>query len=500
MEGCTPLHHPGRSQHISLSLEYGPDLQAKDSEGWTVLHQAAWNGHEKTVKYVLKKGADISSKAENGWTALHQATWNGHRAVVKCLLQKGADVNQTDDEGETALHQAAWRGHAALTELLLEEGADPNSRDRTCQTPLHQAASNGSRAVVDLLLGNGADPRAEDNDGRKPHSLAEENFHHASAKILRDKETDIYGQEELPDLQNIPQTPRPGPHLDSAIIALLSVDVSMASIEPYGQASFSTPSKITANAHGRTSTYFMKTGPDGDIFRGEYESLAAMHAAVPSLCPGPVAHGKLTDSPDYFLLTDFIDIEASPGGQSSGLSLAAKLAQLHSTPTPTPNGFSRPVFGFHVPTCVGRTLQRNSWNRSWPEFFTDNRLHAVSKTVEANHGTDTELHSLLDRVIREVVPRLLGNGHLGGREGVKPALVHGDLWAGNKARGRIGGKGGIEDVTFDAGSCYAHSEYELGIMRMFGGFSAGFFNEYHRLIPKTEPKSEYDDRLSLYEL
>ncbi|KAI4191398.1 MAG: hypothetical protein LQ348_003532 [Seirophora lacunosa] len=493
MEGCTPLHHAaafGHSQIIKLLLEYGADLEARDNEKWTVLHQAAWNGHEKTVKYVLKRGGDITAKADNGWTALHQATWNGHHAVVKRLLQEGADPNETDDEGETALHQAAWRGHDIITKLLLEDDADPNPRDRTGQTPLHQAASNGSMAAVKLLLDKCADPRAEDNDGRKPHSLAEENFHHSCAKVLRDMEMDVYGGEVLPDLENVPKTSHPGSHVDPAVIALLAVDESRASIDPYGQAGFSTPSKITTTTNGKTDTYFMKTGPDKEMFKGEYESLAALHAAVPSLCPQPIAHGKLADSSDHFILTAFIDIEASPGGQSSGLSLAQKLAQLHSTPVPIPHGFSRPVFGFHVPTCVGRTLQTNTWNRSWPKFFTENRLRAVWKTVQDNHGTDTELQTLLDRIIKEVVPRLLGNGHLGGREGIHPALVHGDLWSGNKARGRLGGKGGIEDVVFDAGSCYAHSEYELGIMRMFGGFSAGFFKEYHRLVPKTQPKSD----------
>jgi len=228
--------------------------------------------------------------------------------------------------------------------------------------------------------------------------------------------------------------------------------------------------------------------------------LTAIHNAVPSLCPQPIAHGKLIESADYFLLTEFIDMEAAAGGHSSGLSLAQKLAQLHGSPPPVPKGFSKPVFGFHLMTCVGRTPQNNSWNHSWPKFFAENRLKAVWKTVEKNHGTDGELQNLLDRVLKEVVPGLLGNGHLGGRKGVQPALVHGDLWSGNKARGSIGGKGGVEDVVFDPSSCYAHSEYELGIMRMFGGFSAGFFKEYHRLIPKTHPKAEYDDRLSLYEL
>jgi len=503
MEGCTPLHHAaanGHSQIVKLHLEYGSDPEAKDNENWTVLHHAAWNGHEKVARLVLKKGADLNARADNGWTALHQASWNGHSTVVRRLLQESADPNETDDEDETALHQAAWRGHANVLKLLLDEDADPNLRDKTGQTPLHQAASNGFSAVVQLLLDKGADPRAENNDGRKPHSLAEENFHHPTAKILRDKETEIYGQEVLPDTENIPKTSHPGSHLNAAVIAVLSADPSTASIAPYGQAGFSTPSKILLNPNGKVSTYFMKTGPDGEMFKGEFESLSAIYRAVPSLCPRPVAHGKLADSSDYFLITDFIDMEATSGGQSSGLSLAQKLAQLHSTPPPTPKGYSRPVFGFYVMTCVGRTPQHNSWNHSWPKFFAENRLRAVWRTVEENHGTDAVLRSLLNRVVLEVVPRLLGNGHLGGRKGIQPALVHGDLWSGNKARGRVGGKGGVEDVTFDSSSCYAHSEYELGIMRMFGGFSAGFFKEYHRIIPKTEPKSEYDDRLSLYEL
>lgn len=229
--------------------------------------------------------------------------------------------------------------------------------------------------------------------------------------------------------------------------------------------------------------------------------MTAIHSAVPSLCPKSIAHGKLSDSTDYFLLTEFIDMEAaSDGSQIHGLSFAQKFAKLHGSHVLIPKGLSRPVFGFPVMTCVGCTPQNNAWSRSWPNFFAENRLRAVSSIVEKNHGSDSDLTFLLDRVVKEVVPRLLGNGHLGGKAGIQPALVHGDLWSGNKSRGKVGGKGGVEEVVFDAGSCFAHSEYELGIMRMFGGFSGGFFKEYHRLIPKTEPKKEYDDRLALYQL
>lgn len=69
--------------------------------------------------------------------------------------------------------------------------------------------------------------------------------------------------------------------------------------------------------------------------------------------------------------------------------------------------------------------------------------------MKENHGMDIELHSLLDRVISEVLPRLIGDRHLGGGNVIQPALVHGEFGSGNKAQGTVGGKGGVEDGTFD---------------------------------------------------
>lgn len=43
-------------------------------------------------------------------------------------------------------------------------------------------------------------------------------------------------------------------------------------------------------------------------------------------------------------------------------------------------------------------------------------------------------------------------------------------------------------------------EYDFGIMRMFGGFGAGFEREYHKIKAKDEPVEEYEDRVLLYEL
>ena len=55
--------------------------------------------------------------------------------------------------------------------------------------------------------------------------------------------------------------------MDSAIIAILSADPETARNEGYGQAGSSTPSKITIAEEGKSSVYFMTTGPDGEMFK-----------------------------------------------------------------------------------------------------------------------------------------------------------------------------------------------------------------------------------------
>ena len=182
------------------------------------------------------------------------------------------------------------------------------------------------------------------------------------------------------------------------------------------------------------------------------------------------------------------------------MSLAAKLAKLHTTPAPIPVGYSKAVFGFDCVTCCGDTEQPNDYIESWAEFYGRNRLLAILTKSERTNGKDVSLRKLVEKTVTEVVPRLIGDDHLNNGMGVTPVVVHGDLWSGNKGRGRIGGKAAVEDVVFDPSSAYAHSEYELGIMQMFGGFGSSFVEEYHRICPKTEPVEEYEDRVRLYEL
>lgn len=163
--------------------------------------------------------------------------------------------------------------------------------------------------------------------------------------------------------------------------------------------------------------------------------------------------------------------------------------------------YTKPVFGFPVTTCCGDTPQDNSYKESWADFYAENRLRFILRRSQEANGSDKELHTLVETTASTIVPRLLRDDHVNGGKGITPVVVHGDLWSGNAGVGTIGSNHKeAEDVIFDSSACYAHSEFELGIMKMFGGFGGSFLKEYHDLCPKTEPVDEYDDRVKLYEL
>jgi protein-ribulosamine 3-kinase len=304
--------------------------------------------------------------------------------------------------------------------------------------------------------------------------------------------------------------------LDTAVVEILGLDPDQSNVSSHGGggcSSAQTAKIISLLPDGSTKEFFMKTGHGSTartMFEGEHASLSAIHSIVPTLCPQSYGWGTYRDKPSTaFLVTDFLTLSSrSSSSRSSGQSLAQKLAKLHTTPAPIPKDYSTPQFGFPVTTCCGDTPQDNTYTSSWSDFYANHRLRFILAQAEKSNGQDGELHRMVESVAKHVVPRLLADEHLNRGKGITPVVVHGDLWSGNASRGIIGStkdpKTGKdkdpEDVIYDPSACYAHSEFELGIMKMFGGFDGNFLKEYHGLVPKSEPIDEYDDRVALYEL
>ncbi|XP_016146395.1 ketosamine-3-kinase [Sinocyclocheilus grahami] len=140
-------------------------------------------------------------------------------------------------------------------------------------------------------------------------------------------------------------------------------------------------------------------------------------------------------------------------------------------------------FGFHVATCCGYIPQVNDWQDDWVSFFAQQRLQYQLSLVEQSYG---------DREARELWAKLQLKIHqLFTDVEVVPALLHGDLWGGNVAECSDG------PIIFDPASFYGHSEFELAISGMFGGFGSSFYNAYHEKIPKA---AGFAKRQQLYQL
>ncbi|NXY21404.1 KT3K kinase, partial [Atrichornis clamosus] len=141
------------------------------------------------------------------------------------------------------------------------------------------------------------------------------------------------------------------------------------------------------------------------------------------------------------------------------------------------------LFGFHIVTCCGFLPQVNNWHSDWVAFFARQRIQPQIDMMERCSG---------DREARELWSQLqLKISSFFCDVEIIPALLHGDLWGGNVAEDDSG------PIVFDPASFYGHSEYELAIAGMFGGFSSSFYSAYHSKIPKA---AGFEKRLKLYQL
>jgi ankyrin repeat protein len=135
-------------------LRQGGDVDSRDSNGATPLHQAAGKGHRDLAEDLLSHGASVRARDLSGWTPLHWAASRGRSATVSLLVARGANVNATTDRGETALGLARAGGHQDVVLLLDAEGhgrgttrADWKEADQECW---RQSGSGTGSSLVPL--------------------------------------------------------------------------------------------------------------------------------------------------------------------------------------------------------------------------------------------------------------------------------------------------------------------------------------------------------------
>ena len=136
----------------------GVDVNIADGDGSTALHWAAYHDDLELTAALLKAGARIDATTRiGGMTPLFMAARNGHAAIVAALLAAGANAREVNANGTTVLMVAAASGDAAAVTALIDAGADVHATDATNgQTALMFAAARNGVDAISILLARGA--------------------------------------------------------------------------------------------------------------------------------------------------------------------------------------------------------------------------------------------------------------------------------------------------------------------------------------------------------
>jgi len=143
---------------IRFFLERGAHADVVDNNHSTLLHNASFSGIVKVAQLLLEHGANINARNEEGHTPLHQALVrldDGCGAhffnTIQLLLEHGADVDALDDAQSTPLHVASVYGSAKATRLLLDHGANVHLKNNEGHTPSQVALAKGYEEIMWLL-------------------------------------------------------------------------------------------------------------------------------------------------------------------------------------------------------------------------------------------------------------------------------------------------------------------------------------------------------------
>jgi protein-ribulosamine 3-kinase len=209
----------------------------------------------------------------------------------------------------------------------------------------------------------------------------------------------------------------------------------------------------------------------GDMFEAEAQALEEISELGCIRVPRAIATGH--DAQAHWLVLEFLDLTSS-GPESQ---LGEQLAAMHE-PDFKHYGWSRDNY-------IGTTPQHNTPTESWTDFWRDRRLLPQLEMAKTN-GFGGRLLSTGDRLLDNMEHVM---------DGYQPpaSLLHGDLWAGNKAFTRDG-----QAVIFDPASYQGDRETDIAMTELFGGFGADFYAAYEARMPLPDGYRLRRDLYNLY--
>ena len=257
------------------------------------------------------------------------------------------------------------------------------------------------------------------------------------------------------------------PELRAAIEA--AVGSSVARMDAVRGGDFATAYRVDV-ADGRRLFAKTHASPPPGFFTTEATGLEWLRAAEAVPVPRVIA---VDDEPPAVLLLEWIDI-GSPTARTEA-EFGRALAALHDAGAPS--------FGREDRRTTGSRALPNDPCARWSEFYSTRRLLLLARLASESRSlaptTVTALERLADNLERF-------------DDGEPASRLHGDLWAGNRIVDTSG-----RSWLIDPAAHGGHREFDLAMMRLFGGFGPECFAAYEEVHPLA---AGWRERVALHQI
>lgn len=227
---------------------------------------------------------------------------------------------------------------------------------------------------------------------------------------------------------------------------------------------------VFAKTHDHPPPGFFATEAAGLSWLADAE---ADRGTAPPAVPAVLA---VSDDPPLLALEWIDEGRSAVSTADTEAAFGRSLATLHRSGAST--------FGREDRRPTGSRQLPNDPTDTWAEFYAARRLLPLADLAERSGslapGVVADLRRVADRL-----------EDLGGPAEL-PARLHGDLWAGNRLVD-VHGVSWLIDPAAHGG----HREFDLAMMRLFGGFGSAAFDAYDEVFPLSPGWSE---RVELHQL
>ena len=241
---------------------------------------------------------------------------------------------------------------------------------------------------------------------------------------------------------------------------------------PIGGGSISHAYRLQTSA----GTFFLKKNDipaAAAMFAAEEQGLNLLRQHTSLTIPAVVGRHN-SDTP--WLLLAYID--SAPQQGSYWQQLAEGLATLHR--------HTATRYGLDSNNFIGSLPQQNHPVARWDDFFSQYRIAPMLRMARDAGLVDRQFVQRFEAALPTITGLMPDE---------PPALLHGDLWSGNLMTDSQG-----DPCLIDPAVYYGHREMELAFTRLFGGFSATFYQAYQEYYPLEPGFAGRADLYNLYPL